>query len=307
MNRPPDWQQSLVEGGVARSTEGFLPYELLPSAEGRFKGAVLRTNRWGMHDREYARVPPPGCTRIAVLGASHAMGSGVERHETFEAQLERRLNQGDDESDPRCVEILNFAVYGYNPLQQLEVLERRVAEFSPQIVFYVAHPEDSRRVTSFVAGAVREGKRLPYPALNDIVRRAGVDADTPERVVRQRLDPFATEILSWLYTRFVQQSRQREWCPAFVFMPMVPEMTYESRSIELQLAVAAGFVPLDLMSVYDGADRQSLWVAEWDAHPNAKAHGLMADRLYELMTGSQSGTCLAPGPAGGPDQSAARR
>jgi hypothetical protein len=306
MNRPPDWQLTLVEGGVARSTDGFLPYELLPSAEGRFKGAAFRTNRWGMHDQEYAQVPPTGCRRIAVLGASHAMGSGVERQDTFEAVLERRLNEGQRGSNPACVEILNFAVYGYNPLQQLEVLERRLPQFAPQIVFYVAHPEDSRRVVDFLAGAVREGKELPYPALNDIVRRAGVDAGTPERLVEQRLAPFATEFLSWLYAQFVQQSRQREWCPAFIFMPMVPQMTYEGRSIELRLAVKAGFVPLDLMGVYDGADRNSLWIAEWDAHPNAAAHKLMADRLYELIARNQAGTCLELEQATGPGQAAAR-
>ena len=292
MNRPPDWQRSLVEAGVASPTDGFLPYELRPSAEGRFKGAVLRTNRWGMHDREYGRLPAPGCTRIAVLGASHAMGSGVERHETFEAQLEQRLNRGDGRSEPPCVEILNFAVYGYNPLQQLEVLDRRVAPFSPQAIFYVAHPEDSRRVVDFVTGAVHEGRTLPYAALNEIVSRAGVDARTPERVIEQRLEPFAPDILAWLYKEFVQRSRSRGWCPAFVFMPMVPEMTYVSGSLELQVAVNAGFVPLDLMDVYEGADRHALWVAEWDAHPNGRAHGLMGDRLYDLIGERRAGTCL---------------
>jgi hypothetical protein len=157
-----------------------------------------------------------------------------------------------------------------------------------------------------VAGAVREGKELPYPALNAIVRRAGVDAGTPERLVEQRLAPYATEILSWLYAQFVQQCRQRRWCPALIFMPMVPEMTYESRSIELRLAVEGGFVPLDLMSVYDGADRNALWIAEWDAHPNAAAHKLMADRLYELIARNQAGTCLELEQATGPRQAAAR-
>ena len=40
---------------------------------------------------------------------------------------------------------------------------------------------------------------------------------------------------------------------------------------------------LDLSDVYAGSDRNSLWVAEWDAHPNAAGHRLIADRMYALI------------------------
>jgi D-alanyl-lipoteichoic acid acyltransferase DltB (MBOAT superfamily) len=291
MNQPLDWRRSLVEAGVARSLDGFLPYELLPSAEGRFKGVPLRTNRWGMHDKEYAKAPAAGCVRIAVLGASHAMGSGVEQQDTFEAALENRLNDGRD-GFSGCFEILNFAVYGYTPLHQLQVLEGRVAEFAPHAILYVGHPDDSRRVAHFLAGAAHSGKPLPYDELNAVIRRAGVDPTASEREIEQRLTPYGAEVLSWLYGRLVQASRQRQVCPAFVFMPMVPQLAYEAGGVELRLAGQAGFVPLDLMDVYDGADRSTLWVAEWDAHPNARAHRMMADRLYDLLRQDRSAiTC----------------
>jgi hypothetical protein len=282
MNRPLDWNRTIVEAGVARKVDGLLPYELLPSAEGRFKGVFLRTNRWGMHDKEYDRLPPDGCTRMAVLGASHAMGSGVERQDTFEAALERRLNEGKD-GFTGCFEILNFAVYGYTPLHQSYVLEHKVAEFAPHSILYVGHPDDSRRVTQFLAGAIHAGRQLPHKDLEAFAGRAGVDRAMPEREIEQRLAPYGREVLSWLYRRLVEGSRQRGICPAFVFMPMVPQLAYEAGGVEVRLAAEAGFVPLDLMHVYDGADRSTLWVAEWDAHPNARAHKLMADRLYDLL------------------------
>jgi len=31
--------------------------------------------------------------------------------------------------------------------------------------------------------------------------------------------------------------------------------------------------------VYEGKDEIDLWVAEWDQHPNAKGHRIIADRL----------------------------
>ena len=41
---------------------------------------------------------------------------------------------------------------------------------------------------------------------------------------------------------------------------------------------------IDLGDVYEGQDLAAIRVAEWDQHPNARAHRLIAERLYgELL------------------------
>jgi D-alanyl-lipoteichoic acid acyltransferase DltB (MBOAT superfamily) len=282
MNRPVDWNNTLIEAGVARNLPGLVPYELLPNRSGRFKGVLLRTNRWGMHDKDYEREPPPGCLRVAILGASHTMGSGVRREDTFDARLEDRLNKGAD-GFSGCYELLNMAVYGYNPLVQLSVFENRVTGFKPRTVFYVGHPEDTRRVAKFLVSKIHEGTPVPFDDLNAMVREAGIDQNTPRRIVEQRLASLGPRVLAWFYQRFVAESRSAGICPVFVYMPMVPQLSYASEQAEIDLARQAGFTALDLRGVYEGMDRSTLWVAEWDAHPNARAHQLMADRLYDLL------------------------
>jgi D-alanyl-lipoteichoic acid acyltransferase DltB (MBOAT superfamily) len=287
MNRPPDWERGLADGGLSRDTGefgGFPPYELRPSTEGRFKGVPLRTNRFGLHDKEYTQTPPPGCYRLALLGASHAMGSGVLRENTFEAVVEDRLNRERHTDEPACFEILNFSVYGYTPLYQINVLNEKVASFQPNTMLYVAHPGDSGRIIRFVVQSIRAGKRLPFDDLSAIVQQAAVDAQMSERVATQRLAPLADQIMSWLYRRLVDDCRRRNIAAAYVFLPMVVDMEY-SRDTAQQIGLAreAGFVVLDLTDVYVGSDRNSLWVAEWDAHPNADGHRLIADRLYGLI------------------------
>jgi hypothetical protein len=289
MNRPLDWGGTLLEEKLARPLNGLVPYELLPSVSGRFKGATLKTNAWGMHDKEYAKVPPAACQRIAVLGASHAMGSGVEREQTFEALLEDRLNR---EEPNHCVEILNFAVYGYNPLYQLQVLSDRVLDFRPDAILYVAHPEDSLRVARLVTQLVRDGQPLPLEFLRRIVRDAQVTSGQSERVISQQLMPLREPILGELYGAMMEVVRQRGLCAGLVYLPMVPEMTYAvDVAREKRLATDAGFTLLDLTGVYDVPDRDSLWIAEWDAHPNAKGHALVADRLHSLL--ARDGALLA--------------
>ena len=93
---------------------------------------MVRTNRWGMRDRDYELTPPPGVYRIALLGPSTAMAAGVEAEQSFEALLEARLNREAARGRRGPFEILNFGVPGYSPLQMLYQLDRKVFGVRPR-------------------------------------------------------------------------------------------------------------------------------------------------------------------------------
>ena len=63
-----------------------------PHAEVVEKGALLKTNQWGMRDRDYAKEKPPGVFRVAFLGSSHVMGAGVTNEQVYEQIVEERIN-----------------------------------------------------------------------------------------------------------------------------------------------------------------------------------------------------------------------
>jgi hypothetical protein len=45
---------------------------------------------------------------------------------------------------------------------------------------------------------------------------------------------------------------------------------------------------VNLRNVYAHTDPRRLWIAEWDYHPNAEGHQLIADKLYTALR-SRSG------------------
>ena len=49
---PKDFVRSLRMLGLSRRTGDAQDYELVPNKEGRFVGAMVRTNHWGMRDRD---------------------------------------------------------------------------------------------------------------------------------------------------------------------------------------------------------------------------------------------------------------
>ena len=52
---------------------------------------------------------------------------------------------------------------------------------------------------------------------------------------------------------------------------------------DAQMAREAGFDTIDLSDVYSGEEVQILRVAEWDFHPNAYGHRLIANRLQQEL------------------------
>lgn len=197
--------------------------------------------------------------------------------------MERRLNAERNGQPFEKYEILNLAVPGYQPLHQLPMLERAFS-FQPQAVMYVATGREASRTVSALVSAVIGQVAIPYPELKAWVQEAGITAATSENIATRRLLPLKEKLLAWTYGKIVEDCRQRNIVPIFVFLPQVNEGQWVEETPEiLRIAQQAGFAMLDLNDIYKDRDVNTLRLAEWDNHPNANAHGLVARRLYDLI------------------------
>jgi len=278
--RPPDWANSMIQRGLAVPTGDFRIHKFKPLVQGDMNGVPLRTNQWGMRDLDYSQQKPPGCYRIAVLGDSHVMAHMVPAELDFESLLEDRLNR-QAAGAYKCYELLNFASNGYRPIAQAAVLEREVLPFQPDALFLIGHDGDASRAVLGIAIGCREGVDVTDPDLLRVFERAGVDRNTPEPVMLGKLASFGDELLQLAYKRIVKDCIDNGIRPIFVLMPTLEGGPDPAN---IQLARAAGFWVIDLTGCYAGHDEQQLRVAEWDRHPNAQGHRLVADRLFEQLT-----------------------
>lgn len=280
------------DANAVRVTNDYLGTELIPSLDISHFGTRLTTNRWGMRDRDYPREKDAGIVRAAILGSSHVMGMGVGDTETFENVVEERMNAGGGPG-PR-VEMLNFAVGGYSPLEQLAVLEDRARPFSPDIVVYFAHANDVENAVRRLGVLVRGGVDVRYEFLRDVVARARVTPKSGEAFVKGRLARHGEEILGGLYRALAAEARRQGATPVWVFLPRVSDdEPAEKRAVIARLAADAGFVCLSMEDAYAGADLPSLYLAEWDQHPNAAGHRLLAAALERALRGAAG--LLPPG------------
>jgi len=116
-------------------------YELVPGAWGRFLGKPLRINSQGFRDREHDVTKTTGTLRIAVIGDSIAFGWGVKEEERFSNLLEQMLN-ADAVTSAARVEVLNFAVPGYNTVMEEGLVRARVLRYAPDVLVLNLVPND---------------------------------------------------------------------------------------------------------------------------------------------------------------------
>ncbi|NUO81817.1 hypothetical protein HUU05_17235 [candidate division KSB1 bacterium] len=292
-----DWPM-IQETPAGRVTNDFMRLELVPSTRVNFHSARLTINRWGFRDRDYQQKKPQGVYRIAVLGASGPFGSGVSDDETFEAILEARLNHENNGKRYAKYEILNFSVPGYCMIRQIIFLEKKVVAFEPDAVFLCATPRDEISLARHLTHVVKDGDELPFDFLRTIVQKAEVNDDMSFEQIFTRLKEFGDEALVEAFPRFTRICREHNILPVYVLTPVVtpaPEKLRRDAKMStrfMNLAQAAGFTIIDLSSAFEGHAAEELRVTEWDLHPNAKGHQLLADHLYEAL-GESSGLRLA--------------
>lgn len=281
MKRPDNWP-TLRETDAGRFTGDFLRDELVPMSSIVFHGAPFSTNRWGMRDKDYEKEKPAKTYRVALLGGSGIVGGGVRDDEVFEWLLEDRLNKKNRGEAFAHYEILNFGVDAYTALQQLKIMEEKVMPFQPDAVFYTATTRAQRNLIRHLVLSVQSGVDIPYPYLIDVINKANVNKETPTEIAYKSLKPYGREILSWVFQRISSLCQQQNIVPVGVYFPLLQKIENDpSKAAEvMQLAKDAGFMTIDLTGLWDNCDVQSLRVAEWDWHFNAKGHRILADRLY---------------------------
>lgn len=297
----------------------FVRGELRPDARINFYGQVLSTNAWGMRDRERSLDKPDGVFRIAVLGPSHVMGSGVADDDTFTRLLEQRLNQGAGASGRRF-EVLNFGVAAYALTQQLAILDEKVARFKPDMVVFTDSPklvspviqhllhtivfhQDApgfaglNRVLqdSGVVALGRNGVPVPFDFARALAGHAGVKTRMPWAEADQRLRRVADRVIQSTFDQMAHSARSHGAVPVFLALDVVaPPPDHEVPA--LRQAAASGMLVFDLFGLWLGKDADAMRIAPWDNHLNRAGNEAVAERLAELMQGhaQELGLITAP-------------
>jgi D-alanyl-lipoteichoic acid acyltransferase DltB (MBOAT superfamily) len=303
--------QEPVEWVVLEATEAyrqradFLRGDLVPSVSIEFKGQRFSTNQWGMRDREYSMQKPPDTYRIAVMGPSFVMGSGVADGEPFEAVLEEELNARSP--GPRF-EVLNFGVANYSLLQQLALLDERVWDFEPDAVIITMTEESkvTNAIVDHISRTAVAGISAPYPELQTLLTAGGVEA-RPRRMlyeanryfglvmrelggsarsfdlsVERNARALVPDIVEWSLRHIAAQARSHGAVPVLLGLDIVIPSRMDEPPGPIpwsDVAAEEGFHVMNLFDVYNNHDVNDIRIGSWDNHPNRRGNELIGEAL----------------------------
>ncbi|MEA2624932.1 MAG: hypothetical protein QOD06_977 [Candidatus Binatota bacterium] len=309
VNRPPSsaTRRLTLADLVRPSDDDRIVYELRPGVRGTFLGREVSVNRLGMRDDERGGDKPPGTVRIVGLGDSHMFGWGVDRREAFLAVLEEMLRE---RRPGRRFEAWNLAVPGYNSVQEVRTLERRMDAIDPDLViisfidndmhlpnFLARRPDFWTLRRSYLAQLIRRrlatarGERL-RPL--DLSIMAPGEQRRPERELGRERFPerfwplFGWKNLEQAYRRLAAVSRERRIPAIVVFVGTDPPDAESVRTLKA-LAAEEGIVSVDprerilayLRETGRKADR--LVLSRRDPHANPQLHRLIAEAIFDTI------------------------
>ncbi len=246
-----------------------------------FKEKQFTTNKWGMRDKKYTQKPAPNTIRMGFTSGSFVVGSGVADNEVFNRIMDSSMNS---KSESIKYEYLNFGVSSYDILQCLYNFEKgKQYRFEMDYFAFVSHGVDFHKNIKSLLNCYNRGYEIPYPFLEDIIAKSGINRTMPEREQFKRLEKYSEELIEKAYEHFVLLCREHSMTPIWVYWPTVNSFIDQS-FILTQIAEKTGFIIVDLDNVFDGYDPDDLIVNDHDRHPNALAHKLVAEELVRIFT-----------------------
>jgi len=252
-------------------------FELKPDLDQGFKLARLRTNSVGLHDREVSRAKPPGTYRVAVLGDSQTMASGVDRDEAWHALLEER-------ADVRAVgfdriEFVNFAIGASTPGDYRDILEHKVLGYDPDLVVVGFTPGNDEIFNWSETRRQFRPKEIANGFFQSFVLRRIEDlwshylgGESFEE--RGEFRESHRDLLQRLFRDMKTRSGAVGASLVVVYLARVDR---ENRAAVEALMQSLGIPFLDTSPAFHGVPLDRTRIYRSDRHPNAEAHARIAE------------------------------
>jgi lysophospholipase L1-like esterase len=260
-----------------------------PNVRRELMGVEIRTNSDGLRDDEYAKERNHK-RRIIFLGDSLTLGWGVDKEDTFEALLERQLSR----QSP--TEIINFGHGNYNTDQEVSLfLEKGLPHKPDKVVlfYFINDAESTPKKSKWAFLGHSRFATLFWSRLKAISARFSGKTSFKNYYS----DLYADSAPGWLATKKALEKLkaacdERKITVQVILLPELHSLLHypfaEEHKKVTEVLAKLGISFLDLAPKFAGVENpQSLWVSRDDAHPNGKAHRMIAEFTRDFIAGDQ--------------------
>jgi lysophospholipase L1-like esterase len=270
------------------SADPLLGHEHAPNRQARLMGVDFRTNSKGLRDREFSYERVPGKLRIVMLGDSLTVGWGVAVEDTFSKRIEALYRAAGTD-----VEAINFGVGNYNSIQEVESFFAEGRKYRPDVVVLNFFINDAEPLA-------------PTHPPSSLMRMCYACVFASGRIDTLRRQFFDKSDWATYYLGLYEDGTSKGWRDARaaigrlaaatkadgvpLLIAVLPELhdvaSYRfQRVTDLVRATAEenGAAFVDVLPYLKDQPSSILWVTAPDPHPNALAHKLIAQGLFDAL------------------------
>ncbi|HEX8517254.1 MAG TPA: hypothetical protein VF868_13740, partial [Bacteroidia bacterium] len=132
--------------------------------------------------------------------------------------------------------------------------------------------------------AIKNKLPLKYPFLEYIRDASRIKPYMSALQMREQLQPYSDLIIRWGYLEIAKKCREQNAVPVWAYLLTTTESVNQEEYKQIKAyAESLGFITLDMRDVYGNRERKSIQVSEWNTHPNAEGHRLIAEKFYNEL------------------------
>jgi hypothetical protein len=280
----------LLSGLIKESDDPEIYFELKPNLDTWFQAVKFKTNSVGLADDEYQQEKPADTFRVAVIGSSWTMATGVVSADTYHSALEQDLAELDNGT---AYEFINFAVEYYGLREQVATVRSRAMDWDPDLIIF--------GITSFTANIrwtdATQNEPLPertYPFFSSYSLRE-LDRILKTRYIRRGLTSRSLvdyETEDEMHGQLKRAVNELAGITAEKDIPVVIVwLSYNMPSfgtidVLRQAIEKDGMFFVDAYEVLSSGNddkERKFQASRFDKHPNREGHRMIADYLKQAL------------------------
>ena len=270
------------------SPDPDLGHEHVKNASALLQSVNIRLNEWGLRGGP-VMVPPPK-RRILFLGDSITFGWGVPEQDTITARLQQRLrDEGED------VEVLNGGVGNYNAERYIKRFFIQLKALNPTDIVVQYFLRDAEKLDPGGGNILLRNSEFAVTIWIAFTRLANKSGE--QSLVDHYKDVYRED-----QPGYIEMKNQMKMLADYakvhdirLYLAMTPDVhdlaNYRFGFIHDRMKSIAndlGMRYVDLLPALGKRPPEEIWAMPGDPHPNAIAHGLMADALLPVIRLSSS-------------------
>ena len=270
-----------------------ISHEHRPNANARLMGVEVALNSLG-HRSARLQVPKgENERRIHVLGSSITLGWGVEAEEGFVGRVEKRLNREKGARNGHRYTAINAGIGNYNTYYEAELFKRQVDVTKPDVVVLQYYINDAEQNPKGEDNPILRYSLFAAFIYQHIKTLTAVSTKTLAEHYR---DLYLEGAPSWkkakAAVREIKAITDKRAIPFVVLLvPELHDLSDDGPYPPIYEKIGAAFGkmgihminPLSRFQAAFSDDPSRAWAAQNDPHPNASAHKVIADALFDYL------------------------